>query len=67
MLRIFLPSKYGVCRGFVVNRHGDKAGDDIIIYDQEKFPTLRLLPKDDFSLKEEIPIIPQIHIGFNFL
>jgi hypothetical protein len=56
MLRIFLPSKYGVCRGFVVNRHGDKAGDDIIIYDQERFPTLRLLSKDDFSLKEEIPI-----------
>lgn len=56
MLRVFLPSKYGVCRGFVVNRHGDKAGDDIIIYDQERFPTLRLLQKDDFSLKEEIPI-----------
>lgn len=56
MLRIFLPSKYGICRGFVVNRYGDKAGDDIIIYDQERFPTLRLFPKDDFSLKEEIPI-----------
>jgi hypothetical protein len=56
LLRIFLPSKYGICRGFVVNRHGDKAGDDIIIYDQDRFPTLRLLPKDDFSLKEEIPI-----------
>ena len=56
MLRVFLPIKYGVCRGFVVNRNGDKAGDDIIIYDQERFPTLRLLPKDDFSLKEEIPI-----------
>lgn len=56
LLRNFLPSKYGVCRGFVVNRFGDKAGDDIIIYDQDRFPTLRLHPKDDFSLKEEIPI-----------
>jgi len=56
LLQAFLPSKYGICRGFVVNRNGDKAGDDIIIYDQERFPTLRLLPKDDFSLKEEIPI-----------
>jgi hypothetical protein len=56
LLRLFLPSKYGVCRGFVVNRYGDKAGDDIIIFNQERFPTLRLLPKDDFSLKEEIPI-----------
>jgi hypothetical protein len=56
LLRAFLPSKYGICRGFVVNQQGDKAGDDIIIYDQERFPTLRLLPKDDFTLKEEIPI-----------
>lgn len=56
ILRDFLPSKYGVCRGFVVNRYGDKAGDDVIIYDQERFPTLRTLPKDDFTLKEEIPI-----------
>lgn len=55
-LRTFLPSKYGICRGFVVNENGVKAGDDIIIFDQERFPTLRLLPKDDFSLKEEIPI-----------
>ena len=56
MLRSFLPSKYGICRGFVVSKNGDKVGDDVIIFDQDKFPTLRLLPKDDFSLKEEIPI-----------
>src|SRR5215210_1120459 len=56
LLRSFLPSRYGISRGFVVTKDGTKAGDDIIIFDQEKFPTLRLLPKDDFSLKDEIPI-----------
>lgn len=56
MLRNFLPIKYGICRGFVVNSSGKKVGDDIIIYDQELFPTLRFLVKNDFSRKEEIPI-----------
>lgn len=55
IIRDFLPSKYGVCRGFVVNSLGEKAGDDIIIYDRERFPTLRLL-KEDLSRKEHIPI-----------
>lgn len=56
ILRSFLPGKYGVCRGFVVSRDGQKAGDDIIVYDQERFPTLRELKKDDFSRLENIPI-----------
>ncbi|MFY8001515.1 MAG: DUF6602 domain-containing protein [Candidatus Kapaibacteriota bacterium] len=56
ILRNFLPTKYGVCRGFVVSRDGTKAGDDIVIFDQERFPTLRLLKKDDFAIKEQIPI-----------
>jgi len=55
-LRAALPQRFGVCRGHVVNMKGDQAGDDIIIYDKFLFPTLRLLPEDDFSLKEWIPI-----------
>lgn len=36
-----LPDKYGVCRGFVINKEGVKAGDDIIIYDKMNFPLIR--------------------------
>lgn len=56
ILRSFLPEKYGVCRGFIVNSQGQKAGDDIIIFDQIDFPTLRNNIKNDFSRKENIPI-----------
>jgi hypothetical protein len=56
ILRDFLPNKYGVCRGFVVGSDGTKAGDDIIIYDRDRFPTLRLLEQDSFEIKEQIPI-----------
>lgn len=55
-LRIILPTKYGICRGFVVSKDGTTAGDDIIIYDQERFPTLRLLQSLDFGQKQKIPI-----------
>lgn len=56
ILRDFLPSKYGVCRGFVVSANGECIGDDIIIYDQDRFPTLRLLERNRFDKKEKIPI-----------
>lgn len=56
ILRSFLPTEYGICRGFVVDSKGEKAGDDIIIYDQLHFPTLRSNKKDDYSRKENIPI-----------
>ena len=56
ILRIFLPSKYGICRGFVVSAEGKVAGDDIIIYDQERFPTLRPVVNRAFDKKEKIPI-----------
>lgn len=55
ILRSFLPNKYGVCRGSAVSANGEKAGDDIIIYDQELFPTLWLRDANDFSRKENIP------------
>jgi len=56
LFRILLPNKYGICRGFVVSKDGTTAGDDIIIFDQERFPTLRLLQTRDFGQKEKIPI-----------
>jgi hypothetical protein len=56
VLRLILPVKYGICRGFVVSPDGRKAGDDIIIFDQERFPTLRALSREEFSTKEQIPI-----------
>ena len=55
-LRIVLPNRFGVCRGFIVNNAGAKAGDDIIIvFDREGYPTLRLLPQDTFGRLEDIP------------
>lgn len=56
MLQSALPQQVGVCRGHVVNGAGDQAGDDIIIYDRLRCPTLRLLPQEDFSRKEWVPI-----------
>jgi len=55
VLRRVLPQRFGVCRGFVVNRRGETAGDDIIIYERMRFPTARLLC-EDLSRKEKIPI-----------
>jgi len=56
LLRQLLPAKYGVCRGFAVAADGSKAGDDILIYDRERFSTLRLLEHGQFGIKEQIPI-----------
>lgn len=55
LLRRVLPSKYGICRGYVVSRSGKKAGDDIIIFNQERFPTIRG-NNEDFAQKEQVPI-----------
>ena len=56
VLRSVLPQRFGICRGHVVNSQGDQAGDDIVIYDRFLFPTLRLLPQEDYSRKEWVPI-----------
>lgn len=56
LLRLILPIKYGVCRGFAVTTDDSFAGDDIIIFDRERFPTLRLLEDDKYDKKQEIPI-----------
>lgn len=55
-LAAILPGRFGVCRGHVVNANGDQAGDDILVFDRFLFPTLRLLPVQDFSRKQWVPI-----------
>lgn len=55
-LRSVLPDKYGVCRGYVIDAKGSKAGDDIIIFDRHRFPTVALRDRDDLSRKESVPI-----------
>jgi hypothetical protein len=56
LLEDILPSKYGVCRGFVVAENGEKAGDDLIIYDKMSSPTLRSGMSRQFPVKEQIPV-----------
>ena len=56
LIRVLLPTKYGICRGHIVTRDNRQAGDDLIIYDRDATPTLRMLPEDDYSRKEFIPI-----------
>lgn len=54
-LRTVLPNYYGVCRGSIFSIDGESVGDDIIIYDQFHFPTLRLLEDNTFAQKQQIP------------
>lgn len=56
LLAKILPDQYGICRGFVVTEKDLYTGDDIIIYDKNRFPTLRLLDKNKFDKKQEIPV-----------
>ncbi len=51
-----LPQKFGICRGFVVDSKGQLAGDDIIIFAQDRFFTLRQGAGLDLAVKEQIPI-----------
>ncbi len=55
-LRVVLPQRFGICRGFVVTADGETAGDDLIIFQRDRFGTLRLLEQDTFANKESIPI-----------
>lgn len=56
LLHRLLPRQYGVCRGYLTNSEGTIAGDDIIIFDHARFPTVALRNENDFSRKEYIPI-----------
>jgi len=56
-IRRLLPQRFAVCRGYVVNRVGEMAGDDIIIFERHLFPTVRfILDEDDLLLKEQVPV-----------
>jgi hypothetical protein len=54
VLRELLPGRAGICRGYVVGRTGEPKGDDIIIYDAGRFPTLRSLGRD-LAKREQVP------------
>jgi hypothetical protein len=56
MLRSVLPERFGICRGFIVNSQGDSAGDDIVIFDSSRFPTLQLRPVSSYARKEFVPV-----------
>ena len=56
VLRDILPANFGVCRGFVVTVAGDLAGDDIVVFERSRFPSLRFLAQSDLARKEEIPV-----------
>lgn len=56
MLRSALADKFGIARGHVVDINGKMAGDDIIIFERTRFPTLALRERDDYARKEFIPI-----------
>lgn len=56
LLQSILPNKYGICRGFILTENDSYIGDDIIIYDRDRFPTIRLLDNGKFDKKQEIPI-----------
>lgn len=53
-LREILPGGVGVCRGYIVDMYGGKAGDDVIIYDSASVPTLRGLG-GDLHKKDYVP------------
>ncbi|WP_129577788.1 MULTISPECIES: DUF6602 domain-containing protein [Sorangium] len=50
VLRELFPDRIGICRGYIVDRNGDSAGDDIIVFDAARFRT-PLAPES----KEEVP------------
>lgn len=56
LLEDILPARFGVCRGFVVAEDGEKAGDDLVIYDRMSCPTLRSNQGRQYAAKEQIPI-----------
>lgn len=55
-LRSALPDRFGIARGYAIDANGNKAGDDILVYERSRFPTLALRNRDDYGRKEFIPI-----------
>src|SRR5688500_1096501 len=55
-LRSALPDRIGIARGYVVSHDGATAGDDIVLFERSRFPTLVLRDQDDFARKECVPV-----------
>jgi hypothetical protein len=45
-----------VSRGFIETADGNMARDDIIIYERNRFPLLRLINESDFCRKQQVPV-----------
>lgn len=56
VLRSAFAEKFGITRGYVVDINGQSAGDDIVIFEKSRFPTLAIRDKDNFARKEFIPV-----------
>lgn len=56
VLRSALADRFGIARGYVVNIDSKTAGDDIIVFERSRFPTLALRDRDDYARKEFVPI-----------
>ena len=54
VVRVALPGRFGIARGFVVDRNDNVAGDDVIVFERPRFPGLGL--REDFDRIEQIPI-----------
>jgi hypothetical protein len=54
VLEKILPKRAGICRGYIVSQDDQMVGDDIIIFDANRFPVLRSLG-NDLSQKEQVP------------
>ncbi|KAA3656345.1 MAG: hypothetical protein DWQ04_31385 [Chloroflexi bacterium] len=55
-LRMALAERFGISRGYVVDMLGEARGDDIVIYEQARFPTLAMRERNNFSRKEFVPL-----------
>jgi hypothetical protein len=56
VLQEFLPSRFGICRGFIINGNARSEGDDLIIYDKNNYSPVRALDQGDYSRKQKIPV-----------
>lgn len=51
-----LPDNYGIARGFAVAADDKKAGDDILIFERSRFPTLAARNRHEYLRKEQVAI-----------
>jgi hypothetical protein len=56
VLASYLPTRFGVARGYVVSRSGEVAGDDIVVFERARFPTIAGRGRNEYLRKEFVPI-----------